>query len=1044
MSNSSASRGCDGGGGEPSRRDFLAASGTAGLTLFGGRALAGPFTLQDGFPIPADKKLDPAWVSSLLARGEPEIYSGKELEFIGLPVGGLFAGTVYLGGDGKLWNWDIFNEHHEGCVPRGRVDFRGASLRERDGANYVDPPTQRAPFELGAVAEIGGERRHLDRRGWTGARFRGEYPVGTVEYPATDWPLHTRLEAFSPFVPLDVERSSYPATVLRYTLTNESEELVTCRLTLEFQNPVLVKSRASHARMMKLSAADGSSGSCAAIFCSASPPAVEESPARPAVVFEDFESGTYDGWEVEGTAFGKTPLHEIDVALYQGEMNQEGERLVNSHQTRNDEDVRAGDQHTGTLTSRPFTIIRRHINFRIGGGAHQGRTCLNLLVDGEVVRTATGRNANRMHFDSFDVTDLEGREARLQVVDAESGGWGNIGIDEIVFSDTPRTESEPEKLPDFGSFCVALDGSAELIEPAEDPDALSRLGRSVELAPGESETVTFLIAWYFPNLQIPGLPGVRRWYASRWADAFAVARSLHAALEELTQQTLRWRDTWYDSTLPWWLLDRTFVPTATLATNTCHRFEDGRFWFWEGIGCCAGTCTHVWGYAQATGRIFPEVERYLREEIDFGRAFHGDSGAIDYRAEFGRHVAHDGQCGCILRAYREHLMSGNDHYLARMWPRIKRAVEYMIAEDRDGNGLLEGAQYNTLDASWYGPMAWLSSLYLAAVAAGRAMALEVGDVEFAVLCSRNLETGSTELTRQLFNGEYFIHVPDPEHPEANSTNDGCHIDQVYGQAWAHQVGLGRILPEKETVSALCSLWKYSFAPDIGVYRDWMKVIQGGRWYAVPGEAGLLMCTFPKGGEERATGAGNSAWAAMYMNECMTGFEYQVAAHMVWENLVEEGLAVTRAIHDRYHASRRNPYNEIECSDHYGRAMSVYGVFVAACGWEYHGPRGFLAFSPRIGPEDFRAPFTSAEGWGTIGQRRSGGEQRNWITVRHGLLWVGEIAIDLVEGLVPKQIRATLDEEEIPLESRLDGTRLWVKLESLVRIEAGVTLVLRVA
>lgn len=1042
MSSDESSCGC-GGGCDPSRREFLAASGTAGLALFAGRALAGPFTFQDGFPIPTDKKLDPAWVRSLFERGEPEVYAGGELEFIGLPVGGLFAGTVYLGGDGKLWNWDVFNEHHEGCVARGRVDFRGASLRERDGANYVDPPTQRAPFELGVVVEQGGERRALDRHGWADARFRGEYPVGTVDYPAGDGALRVRLEAFSPFVPLDVERSSYPATVLRYTLTNEGAEPLACRLVIEFENPVLVKNRGS-VPSMEVTAADVSSGDCAAIFCSASSAPADETPARPEILFEDFESGSYGGWEVEGTAFGATPMYEWDRAMYQGNLGQEGEYCVNSHETRNGEDVREGDAHTGTLTSRPFTIVRRHVNFRIGGGAHEGKTCLDLLVDGEVVRTATGSEENRMHFASFDVTELEGREARLRIVDAESGGWGNIGVDEIVFSDTPRTGAEPEALPDFGTFCVALDGPADRIEPAATPEGLSRLGRDVELAPGESRTVTFVVAWHFPNLRIPGLPGVRRWFAGRWADAFAVARSLHADLDELSELTLRWRDTWYDSTLPWWLLDRTFIPTAALATNTCHRFEDGRYWFWEGVGCCAGTCTHVWGYAQAIARVFPEVERYLREEIDFGSAFHTDTGAIDYRAEFGRHVAHDGQCGCILRAYREHQMAPGDGFLRRRWPRIRKAVELLIAEDRDANGLLEGAQYNTLDAAWYGPMAWLSSLYLAALAAGRAMAFERGDDEFAERCAGILARGSRNLVEQLFNSEYFIHIPDPDHPEANSTNDGCHIDQVYGQAWAHQVGLGRILPREETVSALRSLWKYGFAPDVGVYRDWMKVIRGGRWYAVPGEAGLLMCTFPKGGEQRATGAGGSAWAAMYMNECMTGFEHQVAAHMVWEGLVEEGLAVCRAAHDRYHASRRNPYNEIECSDHYGRAMSVYGVFLAACGWEYHGPRGYLAISPRIHPERFRAAFTAAEGWGTIGQERTASGQRNWLTVRHGVLWVGELGVDLVEDLVPRKVRVTLGEGELPHELRHEGTRLLVRLDPRVRVDVGATLDLRIA
>ena len=118
---------------------------------------------------------------------------------------------------------------------------------------------------------------------------------------------------------------------------------------------------------------------------------------------------------------------------------------------------------------------------------------------------------------------------------------------------------------------------------------------------------------------------------------------------------------------------------------------------------------------------------------------------------------------------------------------------------------------------------------------------------------------------------------------------------------------------------------------------------------------------------------------------MNGFEYQVAGHMIWEGMVQEGLAITRDVHDRYHASRRNPWNEVECGDHYARSMASYGVFLAACGYRYHGPTGFLAFAPRLTPENFRAAFTTAEGWGTFSQKRQGGKQSIVIHLRWGSL-----------------------------------------------------------
>ena len=192
----------------------------------------------------------------------------------------------------------------------------------------------------------------------------------------------------------------------------------------------------------------------------------------------------------------------------------------------------------------------------------------------------------------------------------------------------------------------------------------------------------------------------------------------------------------------------------------------------------------------------------------------------------------------------------------------------------------------------------------------------------------------------LFNGEYFYQQRDPNHADAFGSGIGCHIDQVLGQGWAHQVGLARILPHEQSQRALKALWRYNFTPDIGPYRDRFKA---GRWYAMPGEAGLIMTTFPKGGEREARGGKPTHGFAGYFNECMSGFEYQAAGHMIAEGLVQEGLAVTRAIHDRYSPDRRNPYNEIECSDHYSRAMASHGVFVNICGFVITGLKGRLAF-----------------------------------------------------------------------------------------------------
>ena len=162
---------------------------------------------------------------------------------------------------------------------------------------------------------------------------------------------------------------------------------------------------------------------------------------REDVLFDDFQKETYEGWEVTGAAFGKGPILRSQIPAYQGDVGGKGRRVVNSHASAPGAGVGEKDDQTGTLTSRPFVVQRNFIAFWIGGGRHPGKTCINLLVDGKVVRTATGHDSNQMRRESFDVREIQGKTARLEIVDNQTGSWGNIGIGEIVFTDRPSAEA---------------------------------------------------------------------------------------------------------------------------------------------------------------------------------------------------------------------------------------------------------------------------------------------------------------------------------------------------------------------------------------------------------------------------------------------------------------------------------------------------------------------------------------------------------------------------------------------------------------------------
>ena len=590
------------------------------------------------------------------------------------------------------------------------------------------------------------------------------------------------------------------------------------------------------------------------------------------------------------------------------------------------------------------------------------------------------------------------QDARFTEVIEEEG---KAGLLHGLRGDAP----EIREALDAGSMSIAVLGSDNAdVKPAD-----NTVATQVSIPAGGSTTVRFAITWHYPNLNPKDLPeGAKRHYVNDFADAGEVLAYYAHHQERLANLTRKWVATWNDSTLPQWLLDRTVLTTNTLQTQNCFILDDGRFWAWEGIGCCPGTCGHVWQYSQGHARLFPEIERNLREKTDYTIAMKPD-GRIQFRGINSKMYAIDSQSTYILRTLRDYQLSDDPGFLKRVWKPTRKAMEYLVEFDRKDergglDGLLDGKQHNTLDAEWYGKVHVLCSLYIASLRAAEELAKAMGDEAYARKMRAIYDRGAKNIEK-LYNGEYYIQIEDPEHLDKIGVGTGCYIDQVMGQFWANQTGLGRIYDPEHQKTALRALWKYNFVPEYGSFR---QAFPKGRHYASTGDAGLLMCSWPKGGLRDDF---TEFWSYAYFNEFMTGFEYQAAAHMVAESdadLVQNGLSITRAIHDRYDARLgRNPYNEIECSDHYARAGASYAVFLALCGFEFDQSKGRLAFDPVIQKDHFRAPFTTSQAWGTYEQK--GGQAT--IEITHGTLALKQLDLALFQGRTPN---ATLNGADVEI------------------------------
>jgi sucrose-6-phosphate hydrolase SacC (GH32 family) len=164
-------------------------------------------------------------------------------------------------------------------------------------------------------------------------------------------------------------------------------------------------------------------------------------------IFADFENSDYAGWTKVGDAFGDKPAAGA-LPRQQPVSGFRGHGLVNTY--------RDGDRTQGTLTSQEFEIKEGYISFLIGGGAFPEETCVNLRVDGNVARTATGDERERLSWKSWDVRNLRGKRATIEIVDHHTGGWGHINLDHILLAEEPaRPAAEDVLWAEFGPDCYA-------------------------------------------------------------------------------------------------------------------------------------------------------------------------------------------------------------------------------------------------------------------------------------------------------------------------------------------------------------------------------------------------------------------------------------------------------------------------------------------------------------------------------------------------------------------------------------------------------------
>ena len=591
----------------------------------------------------------------------------------------------------------------------------------------------------------------------------------------------------------------------------------------------------------------------------------------------------------------------------------------------------------------------------------------------------------------------------------------------IAIGETPRIKAMWLRSPgwEFDSLSAlwreVSSGHFTTNDGSNNVDTAGRNGGSIllegTLPPSQSRTHTVVIAWHFPNSYLreglksestntAGDPGCRTvpadaappwrpFYAAQWKDARDVALYIDQNYASLRARSVKFKEALFSSTLPSHVLDAVSANLGILKSPTVLREENGNMWGWEGCfpdsGCCHGSCTHVWNYAQAIPHLYPHLERTLRD-LELVRSM-DERGHVTFRGaipdgpvDHGFHAASDGQFGGIMKLYRDWQISGDTEWMKRMYPLARRSIDYGIRTwDPDRNGALFEPHHNTYDIEFWGAEPMCTSIYAGALSAMADMAKALGERDDATAYDDLARKSAAYMDQNLFNGQYYeqkvqyqglrntsfaesvAHVDEKssemqqllkrEGPKYQYAS-GCLSDSVIGVWMARLYGIDIPLDRAKLRSNLQSVFRHNFKTDLSQHANAQRP-----GYAMGHEPGLLLCSWPRGNKPTLP--------FVYSDEVWTGIEYEVASFLIHEGLVEEGLTIVKAARSRYDGRTRNPWNEYECGNWYARAMSSYALLGALSGFRYSAVERTLWFAPRLKTRPFQCFFSTASGFGTI-------------------------------------------------------------------------------
>ncbi len=483
-----------------------------------------------------------------------------------------------------------------------------------------------------------------------------------------------------------------------------------------------------------------------------------------------------------------------------------------------------------------------------------------------------------------------------------------------------------------------------------DARLFSTLAQSKQLTKNQSFEHSFLMTWHFPNLYGEDAKGSKNrpeghYYANFFSNAAEVADYAVQNKTDLHQQTHAFIKNFYDSSAPQYVLDQinsqlnTFITSGRLVKNGDFGIQEGMAAS-QSWGPVATIDVMLYGSIPVI-TLFPELQKatmraHKRQQSAKGEIAHGLHKNFESLEDGTAGVYHrlDLPGQYIQMVLRDFFWTNDLEYLKEMWPSVKKAIDYILAE-RDFNGdslpTMKGIECSYDNFPMYGMASYIISQWLAAMASAAVAARVVGDGAAEQKYKAIWKKGSQLMDEKRWNGQYYRLYND-EGGIQGGLDEGCLTDQLIGQWVAHLSGLGYLLQPERVKEALKNILTLSFKSDFG----------------------LRNCSWP--GDKYWHDIPKDIWVDQ-ANTCWTGVELAFASFLIYEGLYQEGMNVIKTVDDRYRKAGLY-WDHQEFGGHYFRPMAAWAIVNALAGLTIHQQN--YRFNPQIPQPDLRLFFALPE------------------------------------------------------------------------------------